>query len=91
MPCGRKLLVDELTGNDAIRSKLYSLGILPGTELEVCHPAEGCGNVCIRVRHSSLVLGKDVACGIQCCPAPAAGKGVPADSCTHAVGGQPAA
>jgi ferrous iron transport protein A len=90
MPCGCKLKVDALTGNDAIRSKLYSLGILPGAELEVSRPAAGGGNVCVRVRQCSLVLGKDVACGIRCCPAQAAGQAAHAEPCAHAADERPA-
>jgi len=67
MPRGSKLQVDNLQGDPACLSRLYSLGILPGTELEVCS-SEGAGNVCVRVRQCSLVLGEDIANCIHCFP-----------------------
>lgn len=66
MPCGHKLRVDDLRGSPSLLARLYALGILPGTELELCKPAEECGSVCIRVRQSSLVLDASVAEGIYC-------------------------
>lgn len=69
MPGGSKLEVDNLQGNPAHLSRLYSLGILPGTELELCSPSEGKGSVCVRVKQCSLVLGEDMAGCIRCFPA----------------------
>lgn len=69
MPGGSKLEVDDLQGSPADLSRLYSLGILPGTELELCTPASGNGNVCVRVKQCSLVLGEDMAGCIRCFPA----------------------
>lgn len=64
-PCNEKLRVEELTGNPQIRSRLYSLGILPGTEIEVCRNGEkGC--VCIKVRQSCLLLSEDMAESVFC-------------------------
>ncbi|MDL2316662.1 FeoA domain-containing protein [Desulfovibrio sp. OttesenSCG-928-A18] len=67
MPCGQKLRVEELVGNPAVRSRLYSLGILPGTIMEVCKPCNG-NCVCVRVRQSSLVLGESMAEAVHCFP-----------------------
>lgn len=66
MPAGCKLRVEELTGSPSIRSKLYAMGILPGTEVELCRQGCGKGSVCLRVRQSSLVLGESMARSIFC-------------------------
>jgi ferrous iron transport protein A len=66
MPCGCKLRVSDLSGTPSSRSRLYALGILPGTEMELCQPGDGAGNVCVRVRQSSLVLGESLAKSIFC-------------------------
>jgi len=34
--------------------------------MEVCQPGDGTGNVCVRVRQSSLVLGESLAGTIFC-------------------------
>lgn len=60
-PQGRKLRVEELNGTREIRSRLYSMGILPGTELEVNSCPTGKGCVCVRVRQGSLVLDENAA------------------------------
>lgn len=69
MPSGCKLCVEELTGSPSMRSRLYSMGILPGTEMELCRGGCGSGTVCVRVRHCSLVLGEGMARAIFCRPA----------------------
>lgn len=66
MRCGCRLRVEELTGNPAQRSRLYALGILPGTELELHSVGCGCGNVVVRVRQASLVLDENTARCIFC-------------------------
>lgn len=77
MPSGCPLLVEDLQGSPSIRSRLYSMGILPGTELEVRCQACGKGSVCVRVRQCSLVLGEAMARAIRCRPAgcPHSGQG----------------
>ena len=65
-PRGRKLRVERLGGTREIRSRLCSMGILPGTELEVCNAARGKGCVCVRVRQGSLVLGESMAEAVCC-------------------------
>ena len=65
-PRGRKLRVEQLNGSREIRSRLYALGILPGTELEVYNAARGKGCVCVRVRAGSLVLGESMAEAVCC-------------------------
>lgn len=75
MPSGCTLRVEELTGSPSMRSRLYALGILPGTEMEVCGRACAKGAVCVRVRQSSLVLGEGMARSISCCETDAGGPG----------------
>lgn len=65
-PEGSILHVDALDGPLAERSKLYAIGILPGTPLEVCSRCGKTGSVCVRVRHSSVVLGEGMARCIMC-------------------------
>ena len=65
-PRGRKLRVERLGGSKEIRSRLCSMGILPGTKLEVSRSARGQGCVCVRVRQSSLVLGESMAEAVCC-------------------------
>ena len=69
MPSGCTLCVEELVGSPSLRSRLYSMGILPGTEMELCRGGCGNGNVCVRVRQCSLVLGEGMARAIFCRPA----------------------
>jgi Fe2+ transport system protein FeoA len=61
MPSDCGLRVEELTGSPSQRSHLYAMGILPGTEMELCARACGAGSVCVRVRQCSLVLGESMA------------------------------
>ena len=69
MPSGCRLCVEELVGSPSVRSRLYSMGILPSTEMELCRGGCGKGNVCVRVRQCSLVLGEGMAKAIFCRPA----------------------
>jgi len=66
IPCGCKLRVLDLLGSPASRSRLYAMGILPGVEMEVCQSGNGAGNVCVRVRQSSLILSENLAKLIYC-------------------------
>lgn len=66
MPCGCMLRVEELTGSPSARSRLYSMGILPGTEMELCRQSCNKGSVCVRVRGTSLVLCENMAKSILC-------------------------
>lgn len=82
-PRGRKLRVEQLNGSREIRSRLCSLGILPGTELEVYNAARGKGCVCVRVRQGSLVLGESMAEAICCADEGAACAPELAADCPH--------
>ena len=66
MPCDRGLRVEELIGSPSLRARLYAMGILPGTEMELCAQPCGTGSVCVRVRQCSLVLGESMARAILC-------------------------
>lgn len=66
MPGGCKLRVEELNGSPSVRSRLYSMGILPGTEVELRRQSCNKGSVCVRVRGSSLVLCESMANCILC-------------------------
>jgi len=68
MPPGCPLHVMDVKGSPSLRSKLYSMGILPGAELELCRQACGRGSVCVRVRQCSLVLDDSMAQAIFCSP-----------------------
>ena len=82
-PRGRKLRVEQLNGSREIRSRLYSLGILPGTELEVYNAARGKGCVCVRVRQGSRVLGESMAEAVCCAEEGAACASEPHADCPH--------
>lgn len=83
-PAGRKLRVERLNGSREIRSRLYSMGILPGTEVEVYNAARGKGCVCVRVRQGSLVLGESMAEAVCCAEQDAArAQDQCAPSCPH--------
>lgn len=66
MPCDCCLLVEELTGSPALRSRLHAMGILPGTKLEL-HRG-GCGAMQVRVKDCSLVINKELAGFVFCRP-----------------------
>jgi ferrous iron transport protein A len=69
MPCDCGLRVEELIGGPSLRSRLYAMGILPGTEMELRdRPCGDGGNVCVNVRQCSLVLGESLARAIVCSP-----------------------
>lgn len=66
LPEGSMLHVEDLEGSCAERSRLYAMGILPGTSLELCQRCGRSGSLHVRVRHSSLVLAKEIAGCIRC-------------------------
>ena len=62
-PCRRKLRVAGLDGPRDVCARLCALGILPGVELEIPEAAHG-GNVRVRVRQGTLVLGESMASAV---------------------------
>ncbi len=65
-PAGSKMRVLSLSGGNAMRSRLYSLGIMPGTEIEIFHNCCCGSSRRISVRGSALVLGAGMAEKIIC-------------------------
>jgi ferrous iron transport protein A len=63
---GRRLRVARLDGSGEIMTRLCSLGILPGTELEVTAGTPGSGCVCVRTRRGVLALGENLRQAIRC-------------------------
>ena len=50
----------DITGGRGIRSKLYSMGLVPGTSLKVLN-RNGRGPLMIAVKNSRLVIGQGMA------------------------------
>ncbi|MEF2145322.1 MAG: FeoA domain-containing protein [Desulfovibrionaceae bacterium] len=65
-PEGTLVRVEDLAGCRNARSRLYAMGLTPGTELEVI--SSGPGPCRLRVRGSDLVLGHGLADKIIACP-----------------------
>ncbi len=66
VPAGRVVRVQSLKEDCPARARLYALGILPGTELEVGMECCGRGMRRIRVRNSSVILDEQMTDGIEC-------------------------
>jgi len=65
LPAGTRVRVRELRGDRRLRSRLYSMGLLPGTEVTLCGRNDtGCR---IQVRDTCLVLDCESAGSILCC------------------------
>lgn len=65
LSAGTRVRVRELRGNRRLRSRLYSLGLLPGTEITLCGRNDtGCR---IQVRDTCVVLDCESAGSILCC------------------------
>lgn len=85
MPEGRPLRITDVQGSPELRSKLYAMGILPGTIIKICNRSCGQGSLCVRIRHCSLVIGEALAKAIVCRPAMGHGRGH--DHFAHESGG----
>ena len=66
LPHGCRARVCNLEGDMAQRSHLCSMGLTPGTEVEVCKDFPG--RCRLRVRGCSLALDGELACRIICEP-----------------------
>lgn len=53
---GKKARVLELIGSEEYRSKILSLGIVPGTEFQVLNGSKGCPYV-LKINGTRLMLG----------------------------------
>ena len=58
-PSGSKVVIASLTGGGGARSKLYAMGLTPGTEIQIV--SNGSGPCRMKVRDSELVLGQGLA------------------------------
>ncbi|MCX6997932.1 MAG: ferrous iron transport protein A [Kiritimatiellaeota bacterium] len=65
---GRRLRVAGLAGSPALRARLVSLGLLPGTVVTILR-RQGRGPLVLEVRGSRVALGRAVARHIQVVPA----------------------
>ncbi|SKA88342.1 ferrous iron transport protein A [Paucidesulfovibrio gracilis DSM 16080] len=80
-PQGTKVRVKDLAQCRGARSRLYALGLTPGTELEVMSAP---GGPCrLRVRGANLTIGHGLATKILVCPV----DGCPARDCPDGCGG----
>lgn len=66
MPEKRPLRVAELKGSPPVLARLYAMGVLPGTTLEIRGRAGCDGSLCVCVRCCSLVVDACLARGIYC-------------------------
>jgi ferrous iron transport protein A len=80
-PQGTRVRVKDLAQCRGARSRLYALGLTPGTELEVVSTA---GGPCrLRVRGSDLIIGHGLATKILVCPVEAC----PGQDCAEGCAG----
>ncbi len=66
IPEGTLVKVEDLDGCRKARSKLYAMGLTPGTELEVVQ--SGPGPCRLRVRGTDIMLGHGLSQKIFACP-----------------------
>ncbi len=57
---GKEVILSGINGGRGLKSKLYSMGLVPGTRLTVLN-ANGGGPIMIRVRDSRLAIGRGMA------------------------------
>lgn len=65
---GATVTIASLSGGGRARSRLYALGLTPGTQLQVT--SSGPGPCRMKVRDSQLVLGQGLAAKIMVFPSP---------------------
>lgn len=58
-PAGTRVTITHLDGGRGAKSKLYSLGLIPGTEVQIT--SGGSGPCRMKIRGSELVLGQGMA------------------------------
>lgn len=58
---GGEVVLRTISGGKGVRSKLYSLGLLPGVAIRVLQPGGPGGPVVIAVRDDRLVIGHGMA------------------------------
>ena len=57
---GNEVTLKSIRGGRRVRSRLFSLGLLPGTKIRVLNPT-GHGPVMLRVRDSNLAICRGMA------------------------------
>ncbi len=57
---GKEVTLIDIAGGRGIRSKLYSMGLVPGVNLRVLNRS-GSGPVIIAVKNSRLAIGRGMA------------------------------
>lgn len=58
---GGEVVLRAISGGKGVRSKLYSLGLLPGVVMRVLQPGGPGGPVVIAVRDDRLAIGRGMA------------------------------
>ncbi len=59
----KEVTLKAIAGGKGLKSRLFSMGLLPGTKLRVLSSG-GCGPVRLRVRDSNLAIGRGMAAKI---------------------------
>lgn len=57
---GNEVILKDIRGGRRLRSRLFSMGLLPGTRVRVLNPG-GHGPVMLRVRDSNLAICRKMA------------------------------
>ena len=60
VPSGKEVTLTDINGGRGLRSKLYSMGLIPGVRLRVLC-GDGGGPLMICVRDSRLAIGRGMA------------------------------
>ena len=64
---GMKVRIDEV-GESALKQRLMTMGLIPGTRVEILNSAPMGDPIAIRIRSYNLALRKDDAANIQVSP-----------------------
>lgn len=57
---GKKIVIQDINGGRGIRSKLYSMGLIPGAKLTILRE-NGAGPVMVAIKDSRLAIGRGMA------------------------------
>jgi ferrous iron transport protein A len=64
---GSHVIIDKISGGDKLRDKLFSMGILPGKDIEILSLRKR-GPVIVKVNETRLVIGHGMALKILVIP-----------------------
>ena len=78
-PSGTAVTVTAIEGGAKARCRLCAMGLTPGSQVVV--GGTGCGGCCVRVRDTTITLGRGLAGKVMACPVGAAPRITPADPC----------